>query len=518
MKTETELREERGRTLDKIDDIIRTADERSDEDGGPGFTDEEREQLEAFRTEVAEIDEQLSAVRTSKGDEILRADFDAMRQTPAPMINLNRDPVKGDRNLDELLWATNEIGRTETGAAVGIEQVIVRSRPNDEGFAAPRLREFQPEHRDLVRTFQQTVADMSLVGMMVDDDANTSAKGFEVARSLPQFEGRWREICRAMDVDTSGEGADWVPTGIGAALHEQVRVSGKVAPLFARIPLPTNPWKMPVEGGDLTAYRVAEPTGDSETAVAASTAGTVAPTFDAEIFGARTLWSQSLDADSAIAIMPFTQRKLVQAFVDAEEKAILDGDADGTHQDSDTQAAGATHASSAWDGLRKRALANANVNTNATTTAANLAAVRKEMGKWGVNPADLAFIVGVTAMHDLLVDTALLTVDKFGPNATILNGQIGSLYGVPVIVSEHVREDLNASGVHDGITTNESYNLCVNVNEFAIGQRMAFDVKTSDELYMETFQRVAVAFMREDFQSIGSAAANDDVAIGRGIA
>jgi hypothetical protein len=284
--------------------------------------------------------------------------------------------------------------------------------------------------------------------------------------------------------------------------------------LFARINLPTSPWKWPIEGGDLTAYRVAEPTSDTASKVTASSATTVAATFDAEIFGARTLWSRTLDVESAIAMAGFQQAKLVQAFVDAEERAILDGDTDGTHQDTDVHALGATDARWAWDGLRKKAIAQTLPAAGQTTTSvANLLLLRKAMGLWGVDPMSLAYIVGVSAIHSLLSDTNLLTVDKFGPSATILNGQIGSIGGVPVIVSQHVREDLNASGVNDGITATKTYNLCVNREQFAIGQRMALDVETSDVLYAETFQRVAFAFMREDFQHIGSAATNDDVAI-----
>ena len=51
------------------------------------------------------------------------------------------------------------------------------------------------------------------------------------------------------------------------------RAAGKVAPLFARIDLPTNPWKWPLEAADMTAYRVAEPTADSETKLTASMPG-----------------------------------------------------------------------------------------------------------------------------------------------------------------------------------------------------------------------------------------------------
>lgn len=506
-----DLRDERAKLLDEIDDILNTAREAS----RSVLEDDERSRHDAA---VARVDELDAAIAEA---EIARADADRFdgaeaRRARYTSVNVNTastPSVTATRSLDEVLWATDEVVRASNGNALNpVEQVIVRSQPDEPGVLAPRVSEFLPQQRDAVRSFQATVADMALFGMLIDRDANTSGKGFQVARSHRAFKDQWNHVLRALDVDTSGEGADWVPTGIGAMLHERVRASGRVAPLFQRINLPTNPWKWPVEGADATAYRVAEPTSDTASKVTASTPGTGAATFDAEIMGARTLISRSLDADSAIAILPYTQRKLVQAFVDGEEKAILDGDTDGTHQDADVQALGATDVRTAWDGLRKKGLAQT-VATATSATALNLGIVRKAMGKWGANPADLAFIIGVSNLHSLLADTNLLTVDKMGPNATLLNGQIGSVFGVPVIVSEHVREDLNASGVQDGITQTKTYMLCVNRNEWAIGQRTALDVETDDSIYRETYQRVAVAFMREDFQHIGSAAANDDTAI-----
>jgi len=289
-----------------------------------------------------------------------------------------------------------------------------------------------------------------------------------------------------------------------------------VAPLFPVIQLPTNPWEMPIEGADATAYLVAEPTGDAASKVTASTPGSKKVQFDAEIFGARTLFSRSLDADSAIAVLPYTRNKLVRAFVDAEERAILDGDADGTHQDSDVTAGDAR---TAWDGLRKKALAETNVDGgNAAVTLSNFRAVRKAMRKWGLNPADLVVICPVKVYYQLLDLAEVKTLDVFGPQATVLNGQLGALDGIPIIVSEHGREDLNANGVYDGTTTNRTYLLVVNRGEWALGQRMALDIEVDDSIYREAFQRVVVGFMREDFQHVGDAASNDDTGILRNIA
>ncbi len=510
------LQDKRAQYLNDIDVILNAA-----KDAKRDLTAQERVDHDAIVALIEGpdgLDAQIAAAKVAAADAARFSRQDERKAAiPVPNINVRGDYAPGanvTRDLNMLLWATADTVKAAAGNVHhDVEQVVVRAKnDNGPGRVAPRIAAFRPQDRDAIRQFQATVAEMAIVGMMVDRDAKDTAKGFAVARKLPQYAEQWKHIMAALDVDTSGEGAEWIPTGIGASLHERVRASGKVAALFPRIQLPTNPWKWPIEGSDASAYRVAEPTSDTATKVTASTPGTVAATFDAEIFGARTLWSKSLDADSAVAMAGFVQAKLIQAFVDAEEMAILDGDSDGTHQDSDTDALGATDPRSAWDGLRKKAIAQT-VVTATTTTAANLIAIRGGMGRWGVNPANLAYIVGVSGYLDLIGDTNLLTVDKMGPNATILNGMVGSVAGVPVIVSEHVRENLNASGVYDGITTTKTYNLCVNRGEWAIGQRMALDVEVNDVLYGETFQRVALAFMREDFQHIGSAAANDDTAI-----
>ena len=135
------------------------------------------------------------------------------------------------------------------------------------------------------------------------------------------------------------------------------------------------------------------------------------------------------------------------------------------------------------------------------------------MGKWGISPGGLACIVGVSTFHNLLTDSDVRTVDKFGPAAVVLNGQLAAVDGIPLIVSEHVREDLNASGVEDATTTDRTYAVIVNRGEWAMGQREGIDVEVDDSVYRETFQRLVVGFMREDFQNLNDAATNDDVAI-----
>jgi hypothetical protein len=64
---------------------------------------------------------------------------------------------------------------------------------------------------------------------------------------------------------------------------------------------------------------------------------------------------------------------------------------------------------------------------------------RKKMGKYGVDPNELAHILSINEYIDLLSDTAVFTLEKYGPNATILTGELAKVDNVPVIVSEAVR-------------------------------------------------------------------------------
>lgn len=514
----------RGQSFDAMDTIVRSAMERPE--GERDLTDEEVADYDRHEAEYNRLDTIVAERNRANENELRLSRHDRIRRASAgPLIVMNGpEPVAASRTLDELLHVTAETVPAGTfdrtgnfhqnafGARNPVEAPMVMLRSGELG-EAPRITEFAPDQAGLVRRFQRTVSDMILFGLLVGRKGQnaTSEEAFRFARTHPKFADRWAVLMRAMDVDTAAEGGTWIPTGIGASVHEKVRAAGRVGALFPRIPLPTNPWKWPLEGADLTAYRVAEPTGDAESKFTASTAGTGGATFDAEIFGVRSLFSRSLDADSAIAILPYVTAKVSQAFADGEEKAIIDGDTDGTHQDSDVGAS-TTDARTAWDGLRKKALASGGVDGgNNAITVADLRAVRARMGKWGLNPSTLAIIVGVGPYFDLLSDTELTTVDKFGPNAVVLNGQLGAVDGIPVIASEHVREDLNAAGVHDGVTTNRSFSLIVNRGEWAIGERENLDVEVDDSIYRETYQRLVVGFQREDFQNIGDAAANTDV-------
>ncbi len=322
------------------------------------------------------------------------------------------------------------------------------------------------------------------------------------------------ELRKAMDTATAGEGLEWIPTGFSADLIHKVKLGLKVAALHGRFAMPTNPFKLPIDGADAAAYLTAESTSDTAAKITASTPGTSNVTFDAVKLACRVLVSAELDEDSVVAILPLLRDKIVRARAEAQENATINGESSGTHMYDDVTAS--TDGRKAWSGYRKLALAAAKVDCS-TFNITNLRAIRAAMGKYGVNPNDLAWVAGVSVFNKMLGLDEVMTVDKYGRRATVLTGELAKLDGIPVIVSEFVREDLNATGVYDSVTATKTVLPLVYRPAFLYGDRRSITLRVSHELYMETDQDVAIATQRLDFQPV-QAATETIVGLGYNIA
>jgi hypothetical protein len=83
----------------------------------------------------------------------------------------------------------------------------------------------------------------------------------------------------------------------------------------------------------------------------------------------------------------------------------------------------------------------------------------------------------VTFLLDL---TETATVDKLGAQATILTGQTASIAGMPVVVSDYIGADMEATGYHAHPFTGEKTGcLIVNRSRYFMGnyRQMTTDVQ-----------------------------------------
>jgi len=285
---------------------------------------------------------------------------------------------------------------------------------------------------------------------------------------------------KAMDTATATEGAEWVPTLLSADYIERFRLQAKVAALFDDIPMPSNPFKMPYAGG-LSAsnfYLVGESISDSPTASPASTMATGDKTLTAKKLKARLLFSDELTEDSIIAVLPMLRGELAKGGAEAVEDVILNGDTTAVHLDADVT--DSKDRRKAWDGLRDQCPSGTKVDLGTFAYATFMSIITK-MGKYGINPTDLAIITGAVGYNKFRNLAEVITVDKYGPSAVIFNGELGKLAGAPIIVSEYIREDLDANGVYPAAGNAKTIALVVNRRGFLLGTRGGVKLRFEEE-------------------------------------
>jgi hypothetical protein len=294
--------------------------------------------------------------------------------------------------------------------------------------------------------------------------------------------------------------ANWVPTRFTSELMELIKIQLRVAALFERFTMPASPFEWPVDLTDVVGDFVAETTGVTnpwdDTLKQEPVDEKV--TFTARKLRARFLISGEAIEDAIIPLLPTLRRRLIEIQAQSEERAILDGDRAGTHMDDDVTVG--TDIRKSIDGIRDFCQTNTyTVDVGSATGLDGFLTTRKNLGEHGIIPDDLAYIVSMSQYIDLLNSTEIQTVDKYGPNATILNGELARIYGIPVIVSRWVREDVATTGVNTSAgPNNKTFHLVVHRRTFMIG-----DLRTptlESERLLNTDQVNIVSFRRIDFE------------------
>lgn len=266
-------------------------------------------------------------------------------------------------------------------------------------------------------------------------------------------------------------------------LEAEVRRRLVVTPLLRQISMQTNVMTIPVNPEAGTATWVT----NAQFGSANSSGGTSATTgFTPGVGSPHALKEITLNAykvatneylayeeeeDSLIALMPVIREAMVRRLARAVDRAFLRGAGSG---------ADPVKGLAAYDAV-------ADVTPSAASgvvTVANMRAMRKSLGAWGLDPAEIVYVVSQDVYYDLLEDTSFQTMNQVGPQATLLTGQIGSIGNSPVLVSAEFNS--KASG--------ELGAVCFAPANFIVGSQRGIRVDTQE--LVETQRRVFVASLR----------------------
>lgn len=309
----------------------------------------------------------------------------------------------------------------------------------------------------------------------------------------------------ALDTQTATEGLEWLPTILSSTMVDDVYLELRLASLFQRLTMPSKQYELPIRTARGRGYRMPEATLNSQFySVLAQdhTFETGKITMIAEKLATLQYISDELDQDAVLPVLQMMYQEAVYGMADAIEDAVLNGDTVTTSGHMDTTLwTGAVDARGAWDGLRKLTNTAEKIDFAGAPTTVLMFNLRKKLGKYGATSIDdLVYIIAPETHIELLKIGEVLTMDKYGPNATILRGEIGKFGGIPVVVSPRSYTNLNASGVYDGVTTTKTAVTLVNRRGFVFGDRKL--VRVESDRNALAGQRFVLSTWRGDFQKV----------------
>lgn len=263
-------------------------------------------------------------------------------------------------------------------------------------------------------------------------------------------------------------------------LESEVRRRLVVAPIFRNIAMQTNVMTIPVNPEAGTATWVTDANFGAVPATlgaAGASAGASAThalkeiTLNAYKLATNEYTAYEEEEDSLLALMPIIRDGMVRRVARAVDKAFLLGAGSGSDP--------------------VKGLANWAANTTATgntvaagLNVAKLRTLRQGLGAWGLDPAEVIYIINTDVYYQLLEDTTFQTMNQVGSQATLLTGQIGQIGGSPVLVSAEFASP--GTGIAGAIA--------VNPGNFIVGNQRGLRIDTQE--LVETQRRVMVASLR----------------------
>lgn len=197
-----------------------------------------------------------------------------------------------------------------------------------------------------------------------------------------------------------------------------------------------------------------------------------APTSDEVVLEIQTLLGSVPIGNAAIAygvagLGPGIKREMAKRLNWIELHSFINGDLtittsyadniNGAYNDPDNlRGVDATHNTYKlmYNGLREHNFdaATAGEVTNVDASGATIAnshirEALKNLGVYGDNKADVVLLIPKAVEATILGWTELLTIDKYGPAATVVTGEVGKLFGVTVVSTSVLQEDLDSSGL-----------------------------------------------------------------------
>ena len=212
---------------------------------------------------------------------------------------------------------------------------------------------------------------------------------------------------------------------VSSLIEKEIMNELKVARLFRELPVNGGATVLPIQTDAGKAAWAADATSgnlENRPQVTANQYNAKQVVLNAYRLVSSTFMNNDVDEQVLINLMPMLIESVARAHGRAVEDVIINGN--GTISGLDNYAA--AHDPGTFS-----------VGAGTRLSSAMLLGAREKMGKYGLAPAEMAYIVSQDSYFDLLNDANFQTLDEVGSDlAARVVGTVGAVYGSPVIVSE----------------------------------------------------------------------------------
>lgn len=275
----------------------------------------------------------------------------------------------------------------------------------------------------------------------------------------------------------AGTGSEFLPTETAEEIIGLVYERNFARQAFPSVSMSRDTLKMPKITGSVSFSGHTLSDSEAGTAGAESRNTTAEVSLEMKTLIANIPIGNRLVAYGVQGIMPAIRDDIASRLAFNEEQMILNGDTEtgntyadningAWHTSNNTGGVNATKNTHLlqFDGLRKSASATS-INAGGDALAsADIRAAIAGLGTYAQNRDELLLIVPRGVEADMLGWTELQTIDKYGPQATIVSGEIGKVYGIRVVATSALPDNnLTANGVNPGDGTG-TLSVCVLVH------------------------------------------------------
>ena len=396
-----------------------------------------------------------------------------------------------------------------TGIETGAEKLMADMQSDMEKASVDQIAEVTAKYEaqlkekadelEQMRQSKRSFSDRSTNGQWTKSDR----KELVNAHILGQITGKgWdtaygREVTEKLGVDNvisaiNVEDRIKVDASVSTTFEEEVKQEQRIAPLFREIQvqsgatvLPINPEVDPASfstgglntdivsgGAGVNAQNRLEDTAESNGNFSIKQV-----VLRAHRLISGTFIDNDTDEQVLVNLLPMIQASLARAHAIAIDKAILVGAGSASISTGLVGQNGTDNTS----GFSAASAFTIDASTDNEIAPVNLLNARKEMGKYGINPSDVAYILPNDGYYELIDASGFTDVTEVGSDsATKLTGMVGSVFGSPVIVTDQLANNLSAGG---GATTTAA--LAVYTPGYVIPRLRGVNIETDYEVTMQ---------------------------------